>query len=301
MIIPEEQNNPVKSIAWITYLLIITNSAIFLYFDLGLKNADYINFLNMYGFTPNSAEFQTAFNSIFLHANFKHLVFNMYFLYMFGDNVEDILKKPLFILSYLLIGLFAVYVYYLFNLNSTVTLVGASGAISGILAIYAVMFPHTHMQFLWFYISAKQGVLFWFLFQLIFAAVFMNFKGGIAFSAHIGGFILGLLLGIVYKKQMLITASAPDSILTFERYSDRGDIWCPYCGFKEPTMEFGVYKCSECGTKYQITKTEKKGFFNLSNNHSLNSSDKKQISQDIKTKNDKKDQYHPRTKDLFED
>lgn len=220
---------------------------------------------------------------------------------MVGDNVEDVLKKPLYILSYLLTGFFAIFVYYIFNLESSITLIGASGAISGLLGLYAVMFPHTHMQFLWFYISAKQGVLFWFILQLVFALAFMNLEGGISFSAHIGGFALGLVLGFTFKKIMEITPPVPDTLLTFERESERDKIWCPHCGYEESSIKFGFYECSECSTKYEVTKVQRKldDFFNHT---PRNTSAKRQTSTESKNKSDDTFPYHhTRTKDLFED
>jgi len=166
---------------------------------LGLVPARFLNNLNLF-------EFQTLFSSMFLHGGWVHLVSNMLALYIFGDNVEDRMGSARYLLFYLLCGLIAAFVHIAFNQDSLIPTVGASGAISGVLAAYFVLFPTARvitlvpMFFLpWFVeIPAVFYLGFWFVSQLFNGVLTVmtgaQAFGGVAWWAHIGGFLAGLVL-----------------------------------------------------------------------------------------------------------
>jgi membrane associated rhomboid family serine protease len=141
------------------------------------------------------------FTSMFLHGGFLHLLGNMWILWIFGDNVEDRLGKGRFLLYYLICGLAAVYLHYLTGRASGVPVIGASGAIAGVMGGYFVLFPHARVLtlvpiFIFIQIITIPAVVFlvlWFLMQLLSGVVASAAQvgGGVAWWAHIGGFIVG--------------------------------------------------------------------------------------------------------------
>ena len=155
----------------------------------------------------NPSEYLTLITSMFMHGGWAHLFSNMLALYIFGDNVEDRLGSGRYLFFYLLCGLAAAFAHIFFNANSSLPTVGASGAISGILAAYLIFFPSSRVITLififflpWFVeIPAIFYLGIWFLSQLLnglFAVVSgVQAMGGVAWWAHIGGFVAGLILG----------------------------------------------------------------------------------------------------------
>jgi membrane associated rhomboid family serine protease len=152
----------------------------------------------------------TIFTSMFMHGGWMHLIGNMLYLWIFGDNVEDSMGHGRFIVFYLLCGVAAVLAQALPDPNSTIPMVGASGAISGVLGAYLLLYPHARVLVvipLGFYlhtmrIPAGLVLVLWFGLQL-----FSNLmtteagQGGVAFRAHIGGFIAGMLLIPLFKQR----------------------------------------------------------------------------------------------------
>lgn len=145
----------------------------------------------------------TLFTSMFLHASIFHLVGNMLFLWVFGDNVEDRLGHLRFLAFYLLCGIFAALSQVAISPDVRIPAIGASGAIAGILAGYVVLFPHAQVRTLLFIgifftitrISALFLIGFWIVLQFVFGFVSLGDEGGgVAYFAHIGGFIAGLIL-----------------------------------------------------------------------------------------------------------
>src|SRR5512142_1736286 len=143
--------------------------------------------------------------NLFLHGGWLHLIGNMWFLYLFGDNVEDRLGHSRFILFYLLSGVTANLVHFLVNSDSTMPVIGASGAIAGVMAAYLRLFPKARIVTLipilfipfFFEVRAVLFMGFWFVMQLFSGALSLavtDTGGGIAWWAHIGGFALGFLL-----------------------------------------------------------------------------------------------------------
>lgn len=155
---------------------------------------------------PGLGQFLTIFTSMFLHGGWAHLFSNMLALYIFGDNVEDRMGSGRYLLFYLLCGVIAAAVHIYFNPLSTVPTIGASGAISGVLGAYIVLFPTARVITLvplfflpWFIeIPAIFYLGFWFVSQLLngMLAIVTNVQafGGVAWWAHVGGFVAGLLL-----------------------------------------------------------------------------------------------------------
>jgi membrane associated rhomboid family serine protease len=143
----------------------------------------------------------TVLTSMFMHGGLMHLLSNMLYLWIFGDNVEDSMSRHRFVLFYVLCGVAAVLAQALPDPDSTIPMVGASGAISGVLGAYLLLFPHAHVLVaipLGFVIQtvrlpAGAVLALWFVLQLV-SNLLSSGGGGVAFRAHIGGFIAGMLL-----------------------------------------------------------------------------------------------------------
>ena len=168
--------------------------------------------------------FISIITSMFLHGSWMHLIGNMTYLYIFGDNIEENLGKIKFIIFYLLTGGFAALSQALLDTNSTTPMIGASGAIAGVLGAYLVLFPKAKIKvFFWFIIIFKIFKIRafivlggWILIQFLsFSGDDLN-SGGVAYAAHIGGFISGVVLINLMKnktrtKGKLSRTSVPDS------------------------------------------------------------------------------------------
>lgn len=193
---PYKDENVAKSKPYITYGIIIACVAVFAW-----SLTDFENIINTYGFTPADFVLITLFTSMFLHGSIGHIFGNMWFLFIFGDNVEDKFGKMKYILFYIAAGVAAALVHYLSDTGSAIPTIGASGAISGILGAYVVLFPHAKVHtigpfFQRFPLPAYAMLGLWFALQ--FLGLFGS-GGGIAFFAHIGGFVFGAAIALVYK------------------------------------------------------------------------------------------------------
>jgi membrane associated rhomboid family serine protease len=145
----------------------------------------------------------TVFSAMFMHGGFLHLAFNMLYLWIFGNNIEDKLGHVRFIVFYLFCGIIAAYAHAITTPHSHIPMVGASGAVSGILGAYILLFPratvHTIVILGFFFTIIKIPALivigFWAIIQLAsgLLSTGVDDKGGIAWFAHIGGFLVGLL------------------------------------------------------------------------------------------------------------
>ncbi len=150
----------------------------------------------------------TLFTSMFLHGGWMHLIGNMLYLWIFGNNVEDAMGHGRYLLFYLVCGVAAAFAQALPNPQSTLPMIGASGAISGVLGAYLLLYPHARvvvgipLGFLLHTMVLPAGWVlgFWFLFQLISSAAAPAGSGGVAFGAHIGGFVAGMLLVPLFKR-----------------------------------------------------------------------------------------------------
>jgi len=199
---PYKDENVTRGVQHVTIGLILLNTLIFL-----ISLSDFENIILTYGFTPASFTVITIFTSMFLHGGFDHLFGNMWYLYLFGDNVEEKFGSLWYLLFYLCSGVFAILIQWLTDPLSTVPTIGASGAISGILGAYIVLFPKVKVRVIGpFYttykVSAMLMIGFWFIMQLMFGAIsFVGGTGsGIAFWAHVGGFVFGFITTKIYKR-----------------------------------------------------------------------------------------------------
>lgn len=203
---------------YITALLVCINVAVFayqIYLAVAYGEASLNGFLSGFAVTPADVTDGTPLEaglltSMFLHGGLLHIIFNMLYLMPFGDNVEDRMGHAPYLLFYVACGLAASLVHIAFNPDSAVPLVGASGAIAGVLAGYLVLHPRGYVRglfFLWIIITrielpAMVFILFWFALQLLSGYASLgavdNETGGVAFMAHVGGFIAGLILAQIF-------------------------------------------------------------------------------------------------------
>ena len=150
------------------------------------------------------AAFLPTLTSMFLHGSWMHVIGNMWFLWIFGDNVEDHLGHFKYLLFYLLSGLGAAFAQIVLNPHSRVPTVGASGAIAGVLGAYFVLYPRAKVL-IWFpilflfYLPAWVTLGYWFALQFVSGAAtsianYSDTRGGVAFWAHVGGFVVGITL-----------------------------------------------------------------------------------------------------------
>ena len=215
--IPLRDHNRPRTPPLLTYALIAANVAVFMYqLQLGLTSKAGEAFVFQYGVVPylltqdlHLASLSTPFTSLFMHGSLMHIASNMWFLHVFGDNVEDALGRARFALLYVATGLLAVVAQVLVDPESRIPMIGASGAIAGVLGAYLRLFPSarivTLIPILFFFIVRDLPAVFfnviWFGFQLLsgLGSLGMNSgEGGVAFFAHIGGFLAGLwLLGVL--------------------------------------------------------------------------------------------------------
>jgi membrane associated rhomboid family serine protease len=212
--IPIRDDAPKSTTPFINYFLILLNVLVFL-FELTLPPRPRTAFEVQFAFIPYRVDLWLAgaipagnalvplFTSMFLHAGWLHLIFNMWVLAIFGDNVEDRLGHFPYLLFYLLTGLIASLTNLGFSLHSKIPSVGASGAIAGIMGAYFYLYPRarvlTWFGFFVFWLPAWLVLGYWFVLQFLSGAATQityatQQTGGVAFWAHVGGFIAGLIL-----------------------------------------------------------------------------------------------------------
>lgn len=214
--IPLRDDNPTRTFAFFTLLLIVANVAVFLY-ELTLPASGQLDTLiDDFGLVPsqvlhNPVAAGSAVTSIFLHGGWMHLIGNMLYLWIFGNNIEDSMGHVRFLCFYLICGLAAAAAQVAVSPESNVPMIGASGAVSGILGAYLLLFPRARVLMvvpIWIflklvYVPAWLVLLFWFGMQLLSAMTTVGryLGGGVAFWAHIGGFAAGMLLIPFFKKR----------------------------------------------------------------------------------------------------
>ncbi len=209
--IPYKDNNPTRIVPFVTIGIISANILIFIwqiFSGSGLHGS-----IIAYGAIPHSIltfETQqsvnpllTVFSSMFMHAGLLHLAFNMLYLWIFGNNIEDKLGHVRFSFFYIFCGIISAYVHAIAEPGSYIPMVGASGAVSGILGAYILLFPkatvHTVLLLGFFITTVKIPALivigFWAIIQFVngLISTTVEHKGGVAWFAHIGGFLVGLL------------------------------------------------------------------------------------------------------------
>jgi membrane associated rhomboid family serine protease len=220
--LPLKDDVPSRSFPLIATLLIAANVAAFLYQislevgDAGPARGAANAFVTEFGAVPcrlsgtcptgdAPAPFLTIFTSMFLHGGFFHIAGNMLYLWIFGDNVEDMLGHLRFLLLYLLSGVGAAVAQILMNPDSRIPMIGASGAISGVLGAYLFLFPHARVLSLitfgffirFVHVPAVIVLGFWIVVQVFNGLISVGRvgdQGGVAWFAHIGGFVAGVLL-----------------------------------------------------------------------------------------------------------
>jgi membrane associated rhomboid family serine protease len=202
--IPIRDVIPSRTTPWVNLLLIGINVAVFLY-EVLMPQEEFVAFVYRHGLIPAQLSIVGATTSMFVHENIIHVGGNLLSLWIFGDNVEDQLGHGRYLVFYLLMGYAAATAQVWADPVSTLPMIGASGAIAGVMGAYFVMFPHSRVLVLipiiFFFdvveIPALFFLGFWFLLQMIgglgrLAAPGMS--GGVAFWAHLGGFLAGVLL-----------------------------------------------------------------------------------------------------------
>ncbi len=202
---PLRDTQPSYSKPVVTVLLIVVNILVFL-FEISLEPFARNEFIAAYGLVPDQFSLLNVLTSMFLHGGWMHVLGNMWFLWIFGDNIEDILGPAKFLLFYLLCGFAAAGAQYLGDPGSRVPMVGASGAIAGVMGAYLIKFPRARIVTLvpiiifitTVEIPAWAMLLWWFVIQLfsgLGSLATTNYAGGgIAWFAHVGGFVAGMLL-----------------------------------------------------------------------------------------------------------
>ena len=229
MFFPIKDYNPARTVPYITVILIVLNIIIFSfqgfisenglpyyvnrysmvpYEITHLKNVKVFAGRDMYGYPVfeerSIPPVASILSSMFMHGSFMHLFGNMLFLWIFGNNIEDYLGKFFFLIFYMLSGLGAGFFHVLFNINSMVPVIGASGAVSGVMGAYLFLYPKARIKtlvFIIFFITfidipAGLFLVLWFFFQFLYAG-----SGGIAWLAHIGGFLMGSAIILLVKKR----------------------------------------------------------------------------------------------------
>lgn len=205
-----DDNSSRRIFPYITYLLIAVN-LVFFFFE--LIGGD--QFIIAWSFVPlrflsnPAGEFITIFTAMFMHAGWMHLLGNMLYLWIFGDNVEDRMGHLKFLLFYLACGIAATFAQFIFTATSNIPNLGASGAVAGVLGSYLLLFPRGRVYMLFFRIitpvPAWVALGLWIVIQLISGAGTLataGQTGGVAYMAHIGGFFTGLIMTMPFRKQL---------------------------------------------------------------------------------------------------
>jgi len=218
---PLWDDQPTKKFPLITVAIIVLNTMVYLYeASLGEKFTQFIYAMGLIPFeithhtdllpTGPSIIYLTIFTSMFMHGSIIHLLGNMLFLWIFGNNVEEYLGRVNFIIFYLVGGLSAAFTQIFFNPNSTMPMVGASGAIAGVLGAYLLLYPRARVTTVIIFgffirlikIPAVVVLSFWIIYQFLYGISSLAVKtgeGGVAWFAHIGGFIGGIILIKLFK------------------------------------------------------------------------------------------------------
>lgn len=213
--IPLKDNIPTNSFPVLTVLLIAINTGVFIY-ELTLSPDELELFVHQYGLLPTDIlqlNILNLFTHMFIHGGIGHILGNMLFLWIFGNNVEDALGKVRFLALYFGSGLAAAFLQSfvaIFEGSLDIPMVGASGAISGILAAYMKLYPYAKVLtfipplfFFFFVLPAWFFIGYWFLIQVLYAMFVPTELGGVAWYAHIGGFVAGwILINKLYKKNL---------------------------------------------------------------------------------------------------
>jgi membrane associated rhomboid family serine protease len=211
--IPLRSSEPHYSTPSVTLTIIAANVAVFLYeLSLGMSSYSLNRFILHYGIVPDRFHYSSILTSMFIHGGFLHIAGNMWFLWIFGRGVEDLLGHAKYLFLYFACGIAAALLFVLVNSNSTAPTIGASGAIAGVMGAYLIKFPRAHIVTLVFIIIFITTVdipaffllLYWFAIQFFSGVGSVGdsaSSGGVAWFAHVGGFIAGMLLVMLMPTQ----------------------------------------------------------------------------------------------------
>ncbi|MEE8446382.1 MAG: rhomboid family intramembrane serine protease [Gemmatimonadota bacterium] len=245
---PLRDENPTELIPFITLAIILANVAVWLTVENAGLGRPFLDALCNYGSIPGEltgalspgqalplgsydcvaggATWSTVLTSMFLHGSWGHLIGNMWFLWVFGNNVEDSMGHSRFVVFYLLTGVVAAAAHVMTAPASGIPTVGASGAISGVMGAYMVLYPRVRVLTLVFfylvYLPAWLMLGYWFLIQFLSGTV-ADGGAGVAFWAHVGGFFAGVLLVKAFERKRLVEAKLAGRKLTPEEL--RGFRW----------------------------------------------------------------------------
>lgn len=227
---PIRDDQPRYSTPYVNYFIIGLNVMVYLFFEVpvqmrggrafdiltlqfGLIPHDLTRAVSGDPHYPIAANLLTIFISMFMHGGFFHILGNMWFLWVFGDNIEDYLGHFLYLIFYLLCGVAAALTDIALDPHSTIPMIGASGAIAGVMGAYIVLYPRARVQTLvvlvvfvtFWWLPAWVFLGYWFVYQFVATSVVATAahhqSGGIAFAAHVGGFVAGLVLVKVFPRR----------------------------------------------------------------------------------------------------
>ena len=219
--IPLKDDNPISSRPIVTYFIIGMCVVVF-FMQLGSESYRTGQLFYSYGLIPSVImghdqlpmdlyavpAYMTIFSSMFMHGGWMHLIMNMLFIWVFADNIEDNLGPRNFIIFYILCGIGAAMAHVLMDTHSQIPVIGASGAISGVLGAYIINHPKARILVLipfFFIIIIKIRALYvlgyWFVLQFINSYTVSSQGGGVAYAAHIGGFVSGMILILFFNKK----------------------------------------------------------------------------------------------------
>ena len=209
--IPLRDVIPSRTVPFVTVSIIILNAAAWI-LEIAMTPRELTQFLKVYGVVPAAFDPITLLTSMFLHGGWSHVIGNMWYLWIFGDNIEDRLGHGRFIVFYLLCGITAALGQIIVDPYSRLPTIGASGAIAGVMGAYFVLYPQSRVLTLipWIFLQVVELpaiVLlgFWFLMQLFSAGAIAvtasTHGGGVAFSAHVAGFVMGIIGVFVFRKR----------------------------------------------------------------------------------------------------
>jgi len=210
MFFPYKDDNPRILFPFVTYTIIGINSLVFIYQYLILPPESLGDIISTYALTPAAPSVITVFTSMFMHGGLMHIIFNMWFLWIFGDNIESVLGHKRYVLFYLICGVGAALAQIQINTGSQIPMVGASGAIAGVLGAYLIRFPRATVHVLviliifitFIRVPAMVVIGIWFLSNLTAGLGTLGIEetGGTAWFAHFGGFVSGVVLNQVFKQ-----------------------------------------------------------------------------------------------------
>ena len=209
--IPLRDVIPSRTTPYVTVTIIALNALAWFY-EVALPPDALARFLEVYGVVPAYLSAPTFLTSMFLHGSWSHVIGNMWYLWIFGDNVEDRVGHGRFVAFYLLCGVVAAFGQVAMNPESVLPMIGASGAIAGVMGAYFVLYPHSRVLtlvplFFYYEIFEVPAIVllgFWFLMQLFSAGAIARMAstgGGVAFMAHVAGFVVGMIGVLVFRKR----------------------------------------------------------------------------------------------------